>query len=117
VPLAEDCIFCKIAREEIPAQFVHQDEDIVAFPDINPQAPVHILVIPRRHYANVVEATASEPELIGRLFKVIAKVAGEKGLASEGFRVVCNTGPQGGQTVNHLHFHIIGGRFMTWPPG
>jgi len=115
--LAEECIFCKIAGGEIPAEFVYEDDEIVAFPDINPQAPVHVLVIPRRHYANVTEAAAQDPGLIGRLFTVITEVAKERDLTPEGFRVVCNTGPQGGQTVNHLHFHVIGGRFMAWPPG
>ncbi|MEW6032752.1 MAG: histidine triad nucleotide-binding protein [Bacillota bacterium] len=115
--MGQDCIFCKIAAGEIPAKTCYEDEEFLAFADINPQAPVHLLVIPRRHVADVAEAAATDPALIGRIFSVIERLARERGLVPDGFRVVCNTGPQGGQTVKHLHFHILGGRFMGWPPG
>lgn len=114
---AQDCLFCGIAAGKIPAKLVHEDADIIAFADINPASPVHLLAVPRKHYANVVEAAASDPALIGRLFGVLAKLAEERGLLPGGFRIVCNTGPRGGQTVGHLHFHLLGGRRMTWPPG
>lgn len=113
----KDCVFCKIAAGDIPAKFVHEDERALAFADLNPQAPTHLLVIPRHHYANVVEAAAADPALIGHLFTVINRLVEQAGLKENGFRVVCNTGPGGGQTVPHLHFHVLGGRFMGWPPG
>lgn len=112
-----DCVFCKIASGEIPAKIAYKDSEFVAFHDINPQAPVHLLVIPKRHFADVVEATKAAPDLVSRLFSVVSKLAAEKDLMPEGFRVVCNTGPNGGQTVGHLHVHMLGGRFMGWPPG
>ncbi|MCL6581045.1 MAG: histidine triad nucleotide-binding protein [Firmicutes bacterium] len=112
-----DCVFCKIARGEIPAREVLRDDDFVAFHDLNPQAPVHILVIPKKHYPNVVEAAKEDPGLLGKLLAAVARLAEEQGLLPEGFRLVANTGPNGGQTVQHLHFHILGGRFMGWPPG
>jgi histidine triad (HIT) family protein len=115
--MAEDCVFCKIAAGEIPVKAVYEDDEIIAFPDINPQAPVHLLVIPRKHYADVTEATGADSGLIGRLFTTLTRVASEQDLVPEGFRIVVNTGPKGGQTVRHLHFHLLGGRFMGWPPG
>lgn len=115
--MADDCIFCKIARGEIPAKLIYQDDEFVAFPDINPQAPVHLLVIPRAHYANLAEAERTAPGLPGRLISVVVRLAEQNDLVSDGFRVVCNTGNKGGQTVKHLHFHVLGGRFMGWPPG
>lgn len=115
--VAKDCVFCKIVAGDLPAQLLYEDERAVAFADLNSQAPVHLLVIPRHHYENVVEAAAEDPELVGHLFTVIRQLVTERGLAGDGFRVVCNTGRGGGQTVPHLHFHILGGRFMGWPPG
>ncbi len=112
----DDCVFCKIARGEIPAKLIHEDEEFVAFPDINPQAPVHVLVIPRKHLADVRQAAAADPGLFGRAYTVLCHLAEKQGL-EEGFRIVCNTGDRGGQTVKHLHFHLLGGRFMGWPPG
>jgi len=112
-----DCVFCRIASGEIPAKKAYEDEEFLAFHDINPQAPVHLLVIPRRHFNDVVQAVKEQPELVARLFAVVSKVAAAQGLLPEGFRTVCNTGPNGGQTVGHLHVHVLGGRFMGWPPG
>ncbi len=107
-----DCIFCKIAAHAIPVQAVFEDEHVLAFPDMNPQAPTHLLVIPKAHYANLGEAPA---DLLGLLCKAAADVAGQ--MLPDGYRVVTNTGGDGGQTVGHLHLHLLGGRPMGWPPG
>ena len=111
-----DCIFCKIAAGEIPSTKVYEDGLCLAFRDLNPQAPTHILVIPKDHIQSVDEIDASNEAVVGHIFSVIAKVAKDEGL-DKGYRVVSNIGEQGQQTVPHLHFHIIGGRDMTWPPG
>ena len=111
-----DCIFCKIATGEIPNTKVYEDDLCLAFRDLNPQAPTHILVIPKDHIASVDEINESNEAVVGHIFSVIAKVAKDEGL-DQGYRVVSNIGEQGQQTVPHLHFHIIGGRDMTWPPG
>lgn len=111
-----DCIFCKIAAGEIPSTKVYEDDLCLAFRDLNPQAPTHILVIPKDHIASVDEINESNEVVVGHIFSVIAKVAKDEGL-DQGYRVVSNIGEQGQQTVPHLHFHIIGGRDMTWPPG
>lgn len=103
-----DCIFCKIAAGQIPAKMVYEDEDIVAFPDIQPQRPVHILVIPRRHISSLAEVSPTDEGLLGRLLGVAHRIAAEQG-SPEGFRVIINTGPIGGQEVMHLHMHIVGG--------
>ena len=112
-----DCLFCRIASGGIPATIVHQDELVVAFRDIAPRAPVHLLVIPRRHLASVRDLTDADGELLARLFTVAARLAREEGVAETGYRLVANTGPQAGQTVHHLHWHLLGGRELTWPPG
>lgn len=111
-----DCIFCKIAAGEIPSTKVYEDDLCLAFRDLNPQAPTHILVIPKDHIQSVDEINESNEAVVGHIFSVIAKVAKDEGL-DKGYRVVSNIGEQGQQTVPHLHFHIIGGRDMTWPPG
>jgi histidine triad (HIT) family protein len=111
------CIFCQIVAGEIPAEVVFRDEGLLAFKDRNPQAPTHILVIPRRHVASVNELTDADAELAGRLVVAAGKVAGEQGLVEGGYRLVLNTGDDGGQTVHHIHLHVLGGRRMTWPPG
>lgn len=111
-----DCIFCKIAAKEIPVQAVYEDEQVIAFPDINPVAPHHVLVIPKQHIANLLEVPAESP-IFAHIISVIPKIAKQIGVAEEGFRVVINTKDNGGQTVHHLHVHLLGGRFMTWPPG
>lgn len=115
--MATDCIFCKIINKELPAQILYEDEQVIAFPDIRPVAPVHILVIPKKHIPNLAEATAADAELLGRIMVTLPKIAQQLGVAETGFRTVINTRDNGGQTVYHLHFHILGGRFMTWPPG
>jgi histidine triad (HIT) family protein len=112
-----DTVFTKILRGEIPAQFVHQDEQCVAFRDVAPRAPVHLLVIPRKPLANVAEMSEEDCALLGHLLWVCRKVAADAGLLPGGFRIVTNSGADGGQTVDHLHFHVLGGRRMSWPPG
>jgi histidine triad (HIT) family protein len=112
-----DCIFCKIVAGEIPAARVYEDGRAVAFRDINPQAPTHALVIPREHVASLAEADESHEALLGHLLLVAARVAREAGHAEEGFRTVVNTGAHAGQTVFHVHVHVLGGRALTWPPG
>ncbi len=111
-----DCIFCKIANKEIAGDLVYEDDDIVVFKDINPVAPVHLLVIPKKHFSSILEIDMIEDKLIAGIFKVISKIAKEMGI-DEGFRVVTNTGDGAGQSVKHLHFHILGGRKFSWPPG
>lgn len=113
----QDCIFCKIAAKEIPVAPLYEDEEIMAFRDVNPQAPVHVLVIPKKHIANIMEMSDADNDLLSGMYRVVRKLAGELGVAEEGFRLVANTRDNGGQTVHHLHFHLLGGRFMTWPPG
>jgi histidine triad (HIT) family protein len=113
---AMDCLFCKIAEGKIPSKTVFQDDRLYAFADINPQAPVHFLIVPREHIASLHEADASHRELLGHMLSTAAEIARQKGL-DKGYRVVVNTGPDGGQTVDHLHVHVLGGRGMTWPPG
>jgi histidine triad (HIT) family protein len=111
-----DCLFCKIVAGTIPAKALYQDEQCIAFADINPQAPTHFLVVPRRHIASLAEAGNDHAALLGHLLFVASEIAQEKGLAN-GYRVVINTGPDGGQSVDHLHLHVLGGRHLTWPPG
>jgi histidine triad (HIT) family protein len=110
-----NCIFCQIAAGEVSAALVHQDGDFVAFRDINPQAPTHVLVIPRQHLPTLNDAR--DPELVGRMLLFAREVAQREGLAERGYRLVINTNAQGGQTVFHLHLHLLGGRPMRWPPG
>lgn len=110
-----DCIFCKIANGEIPSKKIYEDELCFAFYDIEPQAPVHFLVIPKQHIASAAEVNAENSGLVGHIFEVIAKTAKELGI--ESYRVVSNIGAQAGQSVPHLHFHVLSGRDMTWPPG
>jgi len=112
-----DCLFCKIAEKKISAKIVYEDDRCVAFDDINPQAPVHALVIPKKHMVSVAELSEADAGLLGHLMTVCATVARQKGLADSGHRLVVNTGSDGGQTVFHLHLHLLGGRPMEWPPG
>ena len=111
----ENCLFCRIAKGEIPAKLVAETDEAVAFRDIDPKAPVHVLVIPRQHLTSL--ATAEDEELLGQLLMFVAKIARTEGISESGYRVVANTGPDGGQSVDHLHLHVMGGRRMTWPPG
>jgi histidine triad (HIT) family protein len=113
----QDCIFCKIVAGSIPAAKIFEDERAVAFRDINPQAPTHALVIPRAHISSLGEADAGDEELLGHLLRVAARVAREEGHAEGGYRTVVNTGPDAGQTVFHVHVHVLAGRTLSWPPG
>jgi len=113
----QNCLFCKIAAGEIPAQLVYEDELAVAFRDINPQAPAHLLVIPREHLASLSEAREDQGPLLGHLLLTAARVARDAGLADAGFRTVINNGAGAGQSVFHLHLHVLGGRRLNWPPG
>jgi histidine triad (HIT) family protein len=115
--MQQDCIFCKMVAKEIPVTPVYEDEYMLAFPDIKPAAPVHVLVIPKKHIASLLELSSADVSLVGHIMTTIPLIAEKLGLAEEGFRLVVNTKDNGGQTVPHLHFHILGGRFMTWPPG
>jgi histidine triad (HIT) family protein len=110
-----DCIFCKIARGEIPATMVVNSKEIAAFRDLNPQAPTHILIIPKKHIASLDDANDSD--LLGRMLGMAAALARQEKIAKSGYRTVINTGRDGGQSVDHLHMHLLGGRAMTWPPG
>jgi histidine triad (HIT) family protein len=111
-----DCLFCKIAAKQIPAKLVHEDVDVFAFEDINPQAPTHILICPKKHFASLEQATPAEEAVLGKIALVAAKLAHERKLGS-GYRTVVNTGSGAGQTVFHLHMHLLGGRTFHWPPG
>ena len=113
----DNCLFCKIAEGQIPSKIVYQDEDVVAFEDINPQAPHHILLIPQRHIASIADVTEEDGALLAALFTVATKLAHKLGLDERGYRIVTNVGPDAGQAVFHLHFHLLGGRKFTWPPG
>ena len=113
--MAPDCLFCRIVRKEIPASMVHESDDCIAFRDIDPQAPVHILVIPREHIASLNDV--GDAAIVGRLTAVATNIARSEGIAESGYRTVVNTNRDGGQTVSHLHLHLLGGRAMTWPPG
>ena len=112
-----NCLFCKIVAGEIPSTKVHEDDLTFAFRDINPKAPTHILVIPKAHVASAAELGEADGPLIGRLFAVIASLARSEGIAERGYRVVTNVGDDAGQSVHHLHLHLLGGRSMGWPPG
>ena len=114
---AGDCLFCRIARREVPATILFETERVIAFEDIRPKAPVHVLVIPRVHFASLDEAPEGSEGLLGELLVAARRAAREKGVADTGFRVVLNTGPDSGQEVRHIHLHVLGGRRLTWPPG
>lgn len=112
-----DCLFCSITAGRIPADLVHEDDTLVAFRDIDPQAPVHILVVPREHVASLEDASEEHGELLGRMLLTARDLARAEGLAEGGYRTVLNVGGDGGQTVPHIHLHLVGGRAMRWPPG
>ena len=113
----DDCLFCKVVEGKVPAKIVYQDESAMAIEDINPQSPVHLLVLPRKHLPSLKEAGAKDEALLGHLFLVAAQLARERGLESKGYRTVINNGTWAGQTVLHLHVHVLGGRVFHWPPG
>lgn len=113
----QDCLFCKIAAKKIPSRIVYEDDDLLAFEDINPQAPVHVLVIPRKHISTALDITDDDHILIGRLFQCASKIAADRGISERGFRLIMNCNSEAGQTVFHIHLHLLGGRLMHWPPG
>lgn len=115
--VAGDCLFCRIVADEVPSRRVHADDLLVAFHDIAPRAPTHILLVPRRHIESAADLTEADGPLLGRLFDVAARIAREQGIAADGYRLVSNVGAWGGQTVGHLHVHLMGGRPFSWPPG
>ena len=113
--MPDSCIFCRIAKGEIPVTPIYENDEFFAFPDANPQAPVHALVIPRAHHETIMDV--ADPGLLGRMLEAVKETAKRLNLDDEGFRAVVNCRDNGGQSVYHLHFHVLGGRFMTWPPG
>lgn len=112
-----DCLFCKISKGEIPSTKVYEDDLVYAFLDIEPQAPVHIIIIPKEHIASANELNDDNAGVVGHIFAVAVKIAKEQGFAEDGYRIVNNCGENGGQTVGHLHFHVLAGRNLGWPPG
>ena len=112
-----DCLFCKIISREIPGSIVYEDDRIVALNDINPQAPTHVLVLPKRHIASLNDLQPGDEQIVGDLVRRAVAIADERGIAARGFRTVFNTNRDGGQTVSHIHLHLLGGRSMRWPPG
>jgi histidine triad (HIT) family protein len=112
-----DCLFCGIVAEKVKANVVFKNDYVVVFKDINPKAPVHLLIIPRKHIAGVLDIEPEDSAIIGEIFQVAARLARDHGIAESGFRVTVNSGPDAGQSVFHLHYHLLGGRQMTWPPG
>jgi histidine triad (HIT) family protein len=113
----DNCLFCKIINKEIPAPRVYEDENAIVIRDINPQAPVHLLALPRRHYSGVHEVNAADNNLFGQLFQAVTRVVEQEKLAGQGYRLVVNFGEKAGQTVPHIHVHILSGRLLQWPPG
>ncbi|MCW8944217.1 MAG: histidine triad nucleotide-binding protein [Sedimenticola sp.] len=113
----DECLFCKMVAGDIPADVVYQDDDVLAFRDINPQAPVHILIIPKHHISTLNDLTPDDAALIGKLSLAAAKIAKQEGIAEAGYRTLINTNREGGQVVFHIHMHLMGGRRMLWPPG
>jgi histidine triad (HIT) family protein len=112
-----DCLFCKIVAREIPAQVVHEDDDLVAFNDINGQAPLHALIVPRRHIGTLNDLQPGDDALVGSMFRCAAALAKERGYSERGYRTVFNCNREAGQSVFHIHLHVLGGRPLTWPPG
>lgn len=113
----EECIFCKIVKGDIPSKKIYEDDKVFAFYDISPEAPVHFLVIPKDHIESVNELNEKNASIVSHIFLVINKLVNELGIAGDGYRIVNNTGKDGGQTVHHMHFHVLAGRNLSWPPG
>lgn len=114
---SESCIFCRIVAREIPSEIVYEDDQVLAFKDIQPQAPVHLLIIPKRHIATLADVTPDDAPLLGHMQVIAARLAADQGIAEDGFRTVINCRKHGQQSVFHLHLHLLGGRQMQWPPG
>ncbi|RLA31363.1 MAG: histidine triad nucleotide-binding protein [Gammaproteobacteria bacterium] len=112
-----DCLFCKIVADEIPADIIHESPDAIAFRDINPQAPTHVLIVPRRHISTINDLDESDTDAVGQLFLAARNIARQEGFAEDGYRVTMNCNAAAGQTVFHIHLHLLGGRNFTWPPG
>ena len=113
----EDCIFCKVVKREIPSQIVYEDDDVLAFKDINPGAPVHVVAVPKKHISGVMDIMVEDEQLVGHIILVLRDIAVKTGISDSGFRIVVNSGADAGQSVHHIHFHLLGGRSMDWPPG
>lgn len=111
------CIFCEIVEKKRSAKIIYEDEYALAFEDINPQSPVHVLIVPKKHISTNLEIEEGDNVLVGRMFQIANKIVRDKGIAERGFRLVMNCNPESGQTVFHIHLHVLGGRFMNWPPG
>lgn len=111
------CLFCKIAKKDVPATIVYEDDELMAFRDIRPQAPTHMLIIPKEHFATINDTSESEQQLLGKMILRAKAIAKEEGFSEQGYRLVFNINPGGGQEVYHIHLHLLGGRQMTWPPG
>jgi histidine triad (HIT) family protein len=112
-----DCLFCKIINREIPGSIVYEDDRVLAFNDINPRAPTHVLIVPKRHITSLIDLSVEDDQLVGELVRRAAAIAKERGISAGGFRTVFNTNRDAGQTVFHIHLHLLGGRSMGWPPG
>tara|TARA_B100001750_G_scaffold60690_1_gene48167 strand:+ start:19430 stop:19774 length:345 start_codon:yes stop_codon:yes gene_type:complete len=112
-----DCLFCKISNKEIPSDFIYESDSVLAFNDINPQAPTHVLIIPRKHIATLNDLKSEDRELVGEMHMVAQQIAGERNLSESGYRTVFNCNDAAGQTVFHIHLHLLGGRNLVWPPG
>jgi histidine triad (HIT) family protein len=115
--MSSDCLFCKVVRKEIPGQIVHEDDELVAFRDVNPQAPLHVLIVPRRHIATLNDLAPEDDALVGSMFRRAAAIATQHGYAERGYRTVFNCNREAGQSVFHIHLHVLGGRGLAWPPG
>ncbi|SFA75657.1 histidine triad nucleotide-binding protein [Clostridium frigidicarnis] len=113
----DDCIFCKIVNKEIPSTKVYEDDKVLAFKDISPEAPVHIVIVPKEHIRSTNELNENNASIVAHIFIIINKIAEEQGIKDSGYRIINNCGEHGGQTVNHIHFHLLGGRNLSWPPG
>ena len=114
---ANDCLFCKIVAGDIPAEIIYRDDQVLAFRDINPQAPIHVLVIPQKHVDSLASVTDEQRDIMGKIMIVAREIAAAEGLSESGYRAVINVGLDGGQTISHLHLHLLGGRTLHWPPG